>query len=282
MGRSAHKQPNLNRCKTISVSGAWGAAPTIEPINIKDNPMTSTQTPRPGRFGPYGGSFIPETLAPAVAALDAAYHAAQADPAFWDELNHLHRTFTGRPTPLTLARRLTAQLGGAQIYLKREDLAHTGAHKINNALGQGLLAQRMGKNPNHCRNWRRPARRCDSSGLRDAWHGVHRLHGTEDMARQKPNVFRMRLMGAEVRAVETGSRTLKDAVNEAMRDWVSNPDSYYLLGSALGPHPYPTMVRDFQSVIGREARAQMLETVGRLPDVVIACVGWRFECDWHL
>ena len=235
--------------------------------------MTSIQSSRPGRFGPYGGSFIPETLAPAVAALDAAYRAAQADPAFWDQLNHLHRTFTGRPTPLTLARRLTEQLGGAQIYLKREDLAHTGAHKINNALGQGLLAQRMGK-----------TRIIAETGA--GQHGVATAAvcamlgmecivymGTEDMARQKPNVFRMRLMGAEVRGVETGSRTLKDAVNEAMRDWVSNPDSYYLLGSALGPHPYPTMVRDFQSVIGREARAQMLETVGRLPDVVIACVG---------
>ena len=235
--------------------------------------MTSIQSSRPGRFGPYGGSFIPETLAPAVAVLDAAYRAAQADPAFWDQLNHLHRTFTGRPTPLTLARRLTEQLGGAQIYLKREDLAHTGAHKINNALGQGLLAQRMGK-----------TRIIAETGA--GQHGVATAAvcamlgmecivymGTEDMARQKPNVFRMRLMGAEVRGVETGSRTLKDAVNEAMRDWVSNPDSYYLLGSALGPHPYPTMVRDFQSVIGREARAQMLETVGRLPDVVIACVG---------
>ena len=238
---------------------------------IRKNKMTTTT--RPGRYGPYGGSFIPETLAPAVAALEAAYRAAQADPSFWDELNALHRTFTGRPTPLTHARRMSEQLGGAQIYLKREDLAHTGAHKINNALGQGLLARRMGK-----------TRIIAETGA--GQHGVATAAvcamlgmqcivymGTEDMERQKPNVFRMRLMGAEVRGVESGSRTLKDAVNEAMRDWVSNPESYYLLGSALGPHPYPEMVRDFQSVIGREARAQMLDEVGRLPDVVIACVG---------
>ena len=232
-----------------------------------------TTTTRPGRFGPYGGSFIPETLAPAVAALDAAYQALQGDQAFWDELNELHRTFTGRPTPLTYARRLSEQLGGAQIYLKREDIAHTGAHKINNALGQGLLAKRMGK-----------SRIIAETGA--GQHGVATAAvcamlgmqcivymGTEDMQRQKPNVFRMRLMGAEVRGVTSGSRTLKDAVNEAMRDWVSNPDSYYLLGSALGPHPYPSMVRDFQSVIGHEARAQILEATGRLPDVIVACVG---------
>ncbi|MBC8162550.1 MAG: tryptophan synthase subunit beta [Roseiflexaceae bacterium] len=234
--------------------------------------MTTT-IDRPGRYGPYGGSFIPETLAPAVAALDDAYRAAQGDQAFWDELNALHQSFSGRPTPLTHARRMSDQLGGAQIYLKREDLAHTGAHKINNALGQGLLARRMGK-----------TRIIAETGA--GQHGVATAAvcamlgmqcivymGTEDMERQKPNVFRMRLMGAEVRGVSTGSRTLKDAVNEAMRDWVSNPESYYLLGSALGPHPYPAMVRDFQSVIGRESRAQMLETVGRLPDVVVACVG---------
>jgi tryptophan synthase beta chain len=210
---------------------------------------------------------------PAVAALEAAYIEAQGDPAFWAELDQLQRTYTGRPTPLSYARRLSAQLGGAQIYLKREDLAHTGAHKINNALGQGLLARRMGKR-----------RIIAETGA--GQHGVASATvcallgmecvvymGVDDMARQSPNVFRMRLLGAEVRGVESGSRTLKDAINEAMRDWVTNPDSYYLLGSALGPHPYPTMVRDFQSVIGHEARAQMLEQVGRLPDVVVACVG---------
>ncbi len=235
--------------------------------------MTTEAPSRPGSFGPYGGSFIPETLAPSIAALDAAYREIQDDQLFWDELEHLHRTFTGRPTPLTFAQRLTDHCGGAQIYLKREDLAHTGAHKINNALGQGLLAKRMGK-----------TRIIAETGA--GQHGVATAAvcamlgmecivymGTEDMERQKPNVFRMRLMGAEVRGVSSGSRTLKDAVNEAMRDWVSNPDSYYLLGSALGPHPYPTMVRDFQSVIGREARQQMLDATGRLPDVVIACVG---------
>jgi tryptophan synthase beta chain len=232
----------------------------------------TTET-RPGRFGPYGGAFIPETLASAVAGLDEAYRAAQADPAFWEELDHLHRTYTGRPTALTFARRLTERLGGAQIYLKREDLAHTGAHKINNALGQGLLAKRMGK-----------ARVIAETGA--GQHGVATATvcallgmecvvymGVDDMARQRPNVFRMRLLGAEVRGVESGSRTLKDAINEAMRDWVTNPDSYYLLGSALGPHPYPSMVRDFQSVIGREARGQILAAAGKLPDTVIACVG---------
>ncbi|MFO7167378.1 MAG: tryptophan synthase subunit beta [Chloroflexota bacterium] len=234
--------------------------------------MTATSE-RPGRFGPYGGAYIPETLATAVANLERAYNEAKADPAFWQELEHLQRTYVGRPTPLTYAQRLSAKLGGAQIYLKREDLAHTGAHKINNALGQGLLAKRMGK-----------TRVIAETGA--GQHGVATATvcallgmecvvymGVDDMARQRPNVFRMRLLGAEVRGVESGSRTLKDAINEAMRDWVTNPDSYYLIGSALGPHPYPTMVRDFQSVIGREAREQILAAAGRLPDVVVACVG---------
>lgn len=236
--------------------------------------MMSTHESAPaGRFGAYGGCYVPETLMPAVMALEAAYTAAKADPTFWAELNQLQRTYTGRPTPITFARRLSQQLAGAQVYLKREDLAHTGAHKINNALGQGLLAQRMGKQ-----------RIIAETGA--GQHGVATATvcallgmecvvymGVDDMARQQPNVFRMRLLGAEVRGVESGSRTLKDAINEAMRDWVTNPESYYLLGSALGPHPYPTMVRDFQSVIGREAREQMLAQVGRLPDVVVACVG---------
>ncbi|EFO81786.1 tryptophan synthase subunit beta [Oscillochloris trichoides DG-6] len=236
--------------------------------------MSSSETETtPGRFGPYGGRYVPETLMPAVMALEAAYTEAKADPAFWAELGGLQRTYTGRPTPLTLARRLSEKCGGAQIYLKREDLAHTGAHKINNALGQGLLAKRMGKR-----------RIIAETGA--GQHGVATATvcallgmecvvymGVDDMARQRPNVFRMRLLGAEVRGVESGSRTLKDAINEAMRDWVTNPESYYLLGSALGPHPYPTMVRDFQSVIGHEAREQMLNQVGRLPDVIVACVG---------
>ncbi|HNP87458.1 MAG: tryptophan synthase subunit beta [Chloroflexi bacterium SZAS-1] len=235
--------------------------------------MNNRPASRPGQFGAYGGAYIPETLAPAIAALVEAYTAAQADAAFWDELNALHRSFTGRPTAMTYAARLSAELGGAQIYLKREDLAHTGAHKINNALGQGLLARRMGK-----------TRIIAETGA--GQHGVATAAvcamlgiacvvymGAIDIERQKPNVFRMRLLGAEVRSVTSGSQTLKDAVNDAMRDWVTNPDSYYLLGSALGPHPYPTMVRDFQSVIGREAREQILQATGRLPDVVVACVG---------
>ncbi|NTU84121.1 MAG: pyridoxal-phosphate dependent enzyme, partial [Chloroflexales bacterium] len=206
--------------------------------------LKSPQTPDTGRFGPYGGRYVPETLMPAVTALEAAYRQAGADPAFWDELGHLHRTYTGRPTPLTYAARLTAQCGGAKIYLKREDLAHTGAHKINNALGQGLLARRMGKRriiaeTGAGQHGVATATICALLGLECVVY-----MGTEDMARQRPNVFRMRLLGAEVHGVDSGSRTLKDAINEAMRDWVTNPESYYLLGSALGPHPYPTMVRD--------------------------------------
>jgi tryptophan synthase beta chain len=226
-----------------------------------------------GRFGPYGGRYVPETLVPAVTELEQAYTAVRDDPDFWAELEHLHRTYTGRPTPLSYAARLTAHCGGAQIYLKREDLAHTGAHKINNALGQGLLARRMGKSrviaeTGAGQHGVATATVCALLGLECVVY-----MGTEDMERQKPNVFRMRLLGAEVRGVDSGSRTLKDAINEAMRDWVTNPDSYYLLGSALGPHPYPGMVRDFQSIIGQEARQQMLDTTGKLPDMVLACVG---------
>lgn len=228
---------------------------------------------RPGRFGPYGGRYVPETLMPAVSALEAAYEEAKADLNFWAELTNLHRTYTGRPTPLSFAARLTAHCGGAQIYLKREDLAHTGAHKINNALGQGLLAKRMGKRrviaeTGAGQHGVATATVCALLGLECVVY-----MGVDDMARQRPNVFRMRLLGAEVRGVSSGSRTLKDAINEAMRDWVTNPDSYYLLGSALGPHPYPTMVRDFQRIIGLEAREQILAATGRLPDVVVACVG---------
>jgi tryptophan synthase beta chain len=226
-----------------------------------------------GYFGEFGGRFVPETLIPALEELVAAYEGAMADPAFQAELAHLQRTFTGRPTPVTYARRMSEMLGGAQIYIKREDLAHTGAHKINNALGQGLLAKRMGKQriiaeTGAGQHGVATATVCALLGLQCVVY-----MGTEDMQRQKPNVFRMRLLGAEVRGVDSGSRTLKDAINEAMRDWVTNPDSYYLLGSALGPHPYPTMVRDFQSVIGREAREQMQAIAGRLPDTIIACVG---------
>lgn len=233
----------------------------------------STTASRPGLFGPYGGSYIPETLAPAVANLIEAYEAIKNDPTFWQELGQLQATFIGRPTALTHATRLTAHCGGAQIYLKREDLAHTGAHKINNALGQGLLAKRMGKTriiaeTGAGQHGVATAAVCALLGLQCVVY-----MGVDDIERQKPNVFRMRLLGAEVRGVATGSRTLKDAINDAMRDWVSNPDSYYLLGSALGPHPYPTMVRDFQSIIGCEAYAQIKQAAGRLPDMLIACVG---------
>jgi tryptophan synthase beta chain len=227
-----------------------------------------------GKFGPYGGQYVPEVLMPALAELEAAYQAAKADPAFEAELNHLFKTYVGRPTPLSFAGRLTSQLGGAKIYLKREDLAHTGAHKINNALGQALLARRMGKRrivaeTGAGQHGVGSATACALLGLECIVY-----MGEVDIARQQPNVFRMQLAGTEVRPVRSGSRTLKDAINEAIRDWVTNVrTTHYLLGSALGPHPYPTMVRDFQSVIGREARAQILEAEGRLPDLLIACVG---------
>ena len=227
-----------------------------------------------GHFGAYGGRFVAETLMPLVLALDEAYAAAKADPSFKAELDGLLRHYVGRPSALYFAERLTAHLGGAKIYLKREDLNHTGAHKINNCLGQVLLARRMSK-----------TRIIDETGA--GQHGVATATvaarfglpcvvymGAVDMERQKPNVFRMRLLGAEVRAVESGSRTLKDAMNEALRDWVANvDDTFYIIGSAAGPHPYPAMVRDFQLVIGNEARAQLLEAEGRLPDLAVACIG---------
>jgi tryptophan synthase beta chain len=227
-----------------------------------------------GRFGEFGGRFVPETLVHPVEELDRAYAEARCDPAFNAEVDRLLSDFVGRPSPLFPARRLTGHFDGAQIYLKREDLLHTGAHKINNCVGQGLLAVRMGK-----------TRVIAETGA--GQHGVATATvaallglecvvymGEEDMARQQPNVFRMRLLGAQVIPVNSGSRTLKDAVNEAMRDWVTNVDNtHYLLGSVLGPHPYPMMVRDFHRVIGREARQQILAAAGRLPDYLVACVG---------
>ncbi|HYW41693.1 MAG TPA: tryptophan synthase subunit beta [Bryobacteraceae bacterium] len=234
-------------------------------------------TPMPdsgGHFGPYGGRYVPEVLMAPVEELETAYVAARDDSAFQAELSDLLRHYAGRPTPLYFARRLTEQLGGARIWLKREDLLHTGAHKINNCLGQALLARRMGKR-----------RIIAETGA--GQHGVATATvcalmgfdcvvymGEEDMRRQRLNVFRMRLLGAKVAAVSNGSRTLKDAISEAMRDWVTNVgDTYYLLGSALGAHPYPMMVRDFHKVIGEEARRQILESEGRLPDTILACVG---------
>ncbi len=227
-----------------------------------------------GRFGAFGGRFVPETLMSAIEELEYEYGKAQADDAFSAELKSLAAHYVGRPTPLYFAENLTAELGGAQIYIKREDLAHTGAHKINNALGQALLARRMGKK-----------RIIAETGA--GQHGVATATvcamldqecivymGEEDIRRQALNVFRMRLLGAEVRSVTSGSRTLKDAINECIRDWVTNVgDTHYLIGSVVGPHPYPMMVRDFQKIIGTEARAQLLERAGRLPDYAVACVG---------
>jgi tryptophan synthase beta chain len=228
----------------------------------------------PGRFGAYGGRYAPETLMCALEELEREYDKAKRDRSFRRRLDELLHTYAGRPTPLFLASRLTQKLGGAKIYLKREDLLHTGAHKINNCLGQALLVKRMGKQ-----------RVIAETGA--GQHGVATATvcalfgfecvvymGTEDMRRQELNVFRMRLLGAEVRGVDSGSRTLKDAINEAMRDWVTNVrTTHYLLGSVLGPHPYPTMVRNFHKVIGREARAQILKAEGKLPAAIIACVG---------
>ena len=227
-----------------------------------------------GRFGPYGGKFVPETLMRALTELEEEYRAARQDQSFLDDLRRLLERYAGRPTPLYHAKNLTNELGGAQIYLKREDLAHTGAHKINNALGQGLLTARMGKK-----------RIIAETGA--GQHGVATATvcamfdqecivymGEEDIQRQSPNVFRMKLLGAEVRPVTSGSRTLKDAINECIRDWVSNVETtHYLIGSVVGPHPYPQMVRDFQSVIGREARQQVIDAAGKLPDYAVACVG---------
>jgi tryptophan synthase beta chain len=227
-----------------------------------------------GRYGAYGGRFVPETLMGPLQELEEAYRKADQDPGFHAELNDLLRNYAGRPTPLSPARRLASHIGKRRIYLKREDLTHTGAHKINNAIGQILLARRMGK-----------TRIIAETGA--GQHGVATATaaalfgleceiymGTEDMRRQSLNVFRMRLLGANVKPVDSGSRTLKDAINEAMRDWVTNvANTHYLLGSVLGAHPYPWIVRDFQAIIGREARGQILEAEGRLPDLLIACVG---------
>ena len=250
----------------------------MEPLSNRSAPSPPASKARrrniPGRFGSYGGRFVPETLMSALQELESAYEEARKDKSFRDEYHRLLQDFAGRPTPLFLAQRLTHQLGGAKIYLKREDLLHTGAHKINNCIGQALLARRMAKH-----------RIIAETGA--GQHGVATATvcalfgmecvvymGAEDMRRQELNVFRMRLLGAEVRQVDSGSRTLKDAINEAMRDWVTNVrTTHYLLGSVLGAHPYPTMVRDFHRVISQEARQQILRAEGRLPNAVIACVG---------
>ena len=239
--------------------------------------MNSQKAPLPdslGHFGPYGGRFVPETLMAALEELEAEYAASKKSEDFQNRLTDYNTNYAGRPTPLYFAHNLTTQFGGARIYLKREDLTHTGAHKINNALGQALLAQHMGKQriiaeTGAGQHGVATATACAMLGLECVVY-----MGEEDMRRQAINVYRMRLLGAEVRPVTAGSRTLKDAINEAIRDWVTNVETtHYLLGSVVGPHPYPMMVRDFQSVIGTEAREQMLEAEGRLPDYAVACVG---------
>jgi len=236
-------------------------------MELKKNPIK-------GKYGKYGGQFIPETLMAAVKELEEAYEEARKDPEFQRQLNYYLSEYAGRPTPLYYAENLTKSLGGAKIYLKREDLAHGGAHKINNTLGQALLARRMGKNrviaeTGAGQHGVATAIACAVLGLK-----AEIYMGAEDMERQRLNVFRMRLLGAEVHRVDSGSKTLKDAINEALRDWVTNvQDTYYLIGSVVGPHPYPMLVRDFQSVIGRELREQILQKEGRLPDILIACVG---------
>jgi len=236
--------------------------------------MELKKYPINGKYGKYGGQFIPETLMAAIKELEEAYEEAKKDPEFQRQLNYYLSEYAGRPTPLYYAENLTKSLGGAKIYLKREDLAHGGAHKINNTLGQALLARRMGKKrviaeTGAGQHGVATAIACAALGLK-----AEIFMGAEDMERQRLNVFRIKLLGAEVHRVDSGSKTLKDAINEALRDWVTNlQDTYYLIGSVVGPHPYPEIVRDFQSVIGRELREQILQKEGRLPDVLIACVG---------
>jgi tryptophan synthase beta chain len=244
-------------------------------LSTPSEPVASKQVPdETGRFGGFGGRFVPETLTRALTELEAEYASARNDKKFTAELDELLQRFVGRPSPLYHAKRLTEQTGGAQIWLKREDLNHTGAHKINNTLGQALLTLRMGKKrviaeTGAGQHGVASATACAHFGLPCVVY-----MGAEDVRRQKPNVFSMRLMGAEVRPVTSGSQTLRDAVNEAMRDWMASVETtHYIIGSVIGPHPFPMMVRDFQSVIGREARAQSLEVLGRLPDTVVACVG---------
>lgn len=249
------------------------SAPAVPP-SVPPAPESAALPDAGGHFGPYGGIYVPETLMPALAELGAAYAAAKADPQFQADLRHHLREFAGRPTELYFAARLTGHCGGAKIYFKREDLLHTGAHKINNALGQALLARRMGKKrviaeTGAGQHGVATAAVCAKFGLECVVY-----MGAVDMERQALNVFRMRLMGAEVRGVEAGQKTLKEAINEAMRDWVTNVrGTHYILGSALGSHPYPMMVRDFHRVIGQEVREQILGREGRLPDEMIACVG---------
>ena len=241
---------------------------------MQTSPITKSEPDEHGHWGKFGGRYVPETLVAPLDELTDEFMRAREDPNYWGELNQLLRDYCGRPTPLFHARRLTDHAEGAQIYLKREDLLHTGAHKINNAVGQALLARRMGKRRVIAETG--AGQHGVATATVCALFGSHCVvyMGAEDVQRQALNVFRMRLLGAEVVTVNAGTRTLKDAINEALRDWVTNVhDTYYLLGSALGPHPYPLMVREFQSVIGREAREQILSATGKLPRALIACVG---------
>jgi tryptophan synthase beta chain len=241
---------------------------------MQKSPITKSEPDERGHWGEFGGRYVPETLVAPLDELTNEFMRAREHPNFWGELNQLLRDYCGRPTPLFHARRLTAYAGGAQIYLKREDLLHTGAHKINNAIGQALLARRMGKHRVIAETG--AGQHGVATATVCALFGLHCVvyMGAEDIRRQALNVFRMQLLGAEVVAVNSGTRTLKDAINEALRDWVTNVhDTHYLLGSALGPHPYPLMVREFQRVIGREAREQILSATGKLPRALIACVG---------
>jgi tryptophan synthase beta chain len=274
MATASIRKRQAARARGSQVSNPAKRGAPLSVVGSKKNGKGRIATSTPGRFGPWGGCYVPETLMAALDELGREYETAKRDPRFKARFNELLKTYVGRPTPLSFAGRLTQKLGGAKIYLKREDLLHTGAHKINNSLGQALLVERMGKH-----------RVVAETGA--GQHGVATATvcallgfecvvymGTEDMRRQELNVFRMRLLGAEVRGVDSGSRTLKDAINEAMRDWVTNVHTtHYLLGSVLGAHPYPTMVRDFHRVIGREARAQILKAEGKLPAAIIACVG---------
>src|ERR1041384_2458406 len=243
-------------------------------ISMQKPMITSSEPDEHGHWGKFGGRYVPETLVAPLEELTEEFTRARRDNDFWRELNQLLRDYAGRPTPLFHAERLSAHAGGAQIYLKREDLLHTGAHKINNALGQVLLARRIGKRriiaeTGAGQHGVATATVCAKFGLECAIY-----MGSEDVRRQSLNVFRMQLLGAKVIPVESGSKTLKDAVNEATSDWVSTVKyTHYLIGSAIGPHPFPTIVREFQSVIGREAKEQMLKKAGKLPDVVVACVG---------
>jgi tryptophan synthase beta chain len=243
----------------------------IDPLPLDDSRWGPDAT---GRFGPFGGRYVPETLMGAVLQLDAAYAAARCDRAFWEEYHHWLTHYVGRPSPLYFAARLTEQLGGARIYLKREDLNHTGAHKVNNTIGQLLLTRRMSKRRVIAETG--AGQHGVATATAAACFGLECVvyMGAEDVRRQKLNVFRMELLGAKVVAVETGQKTLKDAINAAMRDWMgSSAHTHYVIGSVMGPHPYPRMVRDFQCIVGKEARAQALEQIGRLPEYVVACVG---------